>query len=298
VCGLGVWFDPRPSEEGVERTLRLHAPIRHRGPDDEGFLFVAADGTVARSSSGALPPGKRITLGMAFRRLGILDLRPEAAQPMGSADRATWLVFNGEIYNFRELRAELEAEGREFRSHGDTEVLLAAYERWGEGCFARLDGMWALAILDLPKRRLVVSRDRFGVKPLHWALCDGALLLASEAKQIVHAQGVRPTPNRPLVEMYLRGTRYPFVDETFFEGIHLMPPATWASWPLDDPPQTPVFHPYWALADHVAHPSRAVPYAEARDRVEETLTRAVASHMVADVEVGSCQRPRLAPVAL
>jgi asparagine synthase (glutamine-hydrolysing) len=287
VCGIGVWFDPRPSAEGVERVLRLHAPIRHRGPDDEGFLFLAGDGTVARVASPALAPRSPITVGMAFRRLEILDLRPEAAQPMGSPDGSAWLVFNGEIYNFRELRAELEAGGRRFRSHGDTEVLLAAYERWGEGCFARLEGMWALAILDLRKRRLVISRDRFGIKPLYWALRDGALLLASEAKQILQAQGGRPAPNRPLVEMYLRGTRYPFVEETFFDGIFPAPPAGWASWALDAPPAAPVFHPYWALADHVAHPARAIPYPEAVDRVEETLTRAVASHKVADVEVGS-----------
>jgi asparagine synthase (glutamine-hydrolysing) len=286
VCGLGVWFDPSAPDFAAERLVRLHAPIRHRGPDAEAFLFATKDGSVeVRERAEPLSRG-RVTLGMAFRRLRILDLRGEAMQPMGSPDGQTWLVFNGEIYNFRELKGTLAAEGRRFRTTGDTEVLLAAFEQWGEGAFERLEGMWAAVFLDLRRRRLVASRDRFGMKPLFWASRGGALLLASEVKQILASDGGRPAPNRPLVEMYLRGARLPCLEETFFEGIRAVPPGTWASWPLDVPPQAPVFTPYWTLAAAAAHPLR-LSYPEAVDRVEAALTKAVSSHSVADVPVGA-----------
>src|SRR5262249_2659669 len=131
-------------------------------------------------------------VGFAFRRLKICDLSTAADQPMGSSDGKTWIVFNGEIYNFLALRSELEAKGHVFRSHGDTEVILAAFEEWGEDCFARLDGMWAIVILDLRRNRLLVSRDRFGIKPLYWSIDEsGALLLASEIKQMAAASDGR-----------------------------------------------------------------------------------------------------------
>ena len=172
----------------------MHGVIRHRGPDGEGFLLCDDRGGVTHATTpGALNASTAAPcVGFAFRRLKICDLSTAADQPMGSADGKTWIVFNGEIYNFRELRRELQAKGHVFRSHGDTEVILAAFEEWGEACFARLDGMWAIVILDLRRNRLVVSRDRFGIKPLYWSIDDsGALLLASEIKQMVAAMDGR-----------------------------------------------------------------------------------------------------------
>jgi len=187
MCGLALILDPAATPALARRIRRMHAPIRHRGPDGEGFLGVRADGSAVRAGTADALDGGGFTLGMAFRRLRIQDLSEAAAQPMASPDGRRWIAFNGEVYNFGALRAELRARGREFRTTGDTEVLLAAYEAWGEHCFARLDGMWALAIADLDRGRLVLSRDRFGIKPLHWALSQGALLVASEAKQVVAA---------------------------------------------------------------------------------------------------------------
>src|SRR5262249_10794798 len=163
----------------------MHAVIRHRGPDGEGFLLLDAQGSVTRAQTPEqLHAAARPHVGIAFRRLKICDLSEAAAQPMGSADGRCWIAFNGEIYNFRELRDELAAKGRIFRTPGDTEVALAAYEEWGERSFARLEGMWAIVILDLRRNRLVVSRDRFGIKPVVWTIDDGgALLFASEIKQ-------------------------------------------------------------------------------------------------------------------
>ncbi|HEX6740015.1 MAG TPA: asparagine synthase (glutamine-hydrolyzing) [Vicinamibacteria bacterium] len=272
MCGISAVL----GAGGEARVLLslLHAGIRHRGPDGEGVV---------------LPEGAPVAL--AARRLKVKDLSDDAAQPMASPDGRVWLSFNGEIDNFRELRQELAALGRAFRSQGDTEVLLAAYETWGTDAFARLDGMWAAAIADLGRRRLVLSRDRFGIKPLYWALEGGVLLVGSEIRQILAARGRRPRAHAPLVAAHLRQERLPCLEETFFEGVQAVPPASWCAIPFDHdgPRPAPAFHRYWDLAAfRCADPERpALAYAEARQELECRLARAVDTQRVADVPVGS-----------
>jgi asparagine synthase (glutamine-hydrolysing) len=286
MCGISVLLDPNASPRLVSRLLAMHSVIRHRGPDGEGFLLADKHGMTTRSStSEQLNSATTPRIGFAFRRLKICDLSDAAAQPMGSVDGRIWVVFNGEIYNFRDLRSQLEAKGHVFRTRGDTEVVLAAYQEWGEHCFARLDGMWAIVILDLRHNRLLVSRDRFGIKPLLWMVDDGgALLFASEIKQLL-AAAPAPRANRPLIAMYLHGRRYPTLEETFFEGIRSVPPATWCAIDLDAA-EEPYFRPYWNLADFTAEHNELT-YDEAVDRVECVLARAVESHRYADVKVGA-----------
>jgi asparagine synthase (glutamine-hydrolysing) len=286
MCGISVLLDPAAGGGVRERLRRLHAPIRHRGPDGEGFLAVDRAGRPTRGESVDALPFAGTVLAAAFRRLRILDLSPAAAQPMSSPDGAHWILFNGEVYNYRPLRAELEARGRRFRSSGDTEVVLAAFEAWGEEAFARLDGMWALVVADLRRRRLLFSRDRFGIKPLYWALDGGALLLASEARQIVAARGERPRAHAPLVQRYLRGSRYPCFDESFFAGVQPVPAATWASVPLDGPPSAPRFERYWDLAAFAAPEKGARPYADALEHFRTLLQDAVATHLQSDARLG------------
>jgi asparagine synthase (glutamine-hydrolysing) len=288
MCGISVLLDTAGSPRVTSRLLAMHSVIRHRGPDGEGFLLLDAQGSVTRADQAdALRAVATPRMGFAFRRLKICDLSEAAAQPMGSADGRTWVCFNGEIYNFRELRAELEAKGRAFLTSGDTEVVLAAFEEWGERSFARLEGMWAIVILDLRRNRLVIARDRFGIKPVLWSIDDdGAMLFASEIKQILAAMSGRsPRSNRPLIAMFLRGQRYPTTEETFFERIRCVPPATWCEVDLTAPAQ-PRFQPYWSLADFTAA-HNALSYEEALARAEDLLTRAVASHRQADVKVGA-----------
>ena len=287
MCGISAIIDPTGSPGLISRLLAMHAVIHHRGPDGEGFLVVDDRGVPTRSET---PDRLRATakpgVGFAFRRLKICDLSEDAAQPMASADGQTWIAFNGEIYNFRDLRSELKAKGRVFRTTGDTEVALAAYEQWGVKCFDRLDGMWAIAILDLHRKRLVVSRDRFGIKPLFWKFENGkTLLLASEIKQLLAASPASLRSNRPLIAMYLRGQRYPMLEETFFEGIRAVPPATWCEIDLSTPAE-PQFQAYWNLADTTSDRNE-LSYEQAVECVEDALTRSVALQRQADVKVGA-----------
>lgn len=287
MCGISFIYDPTRQTTIVDRLDRMHACIRHRGPDGEGFLFLNDRGEVRRQNqleAGRRQEGTEIAVG--FRRLKICDLSPAADQPMASADGRIWLAFNGEIYNFRELRRRLEAKGLVFRTHGDTEVVVAAYEAWGVDCFAELEGMWAIVLIDLAEQKIVASRDRFGIKPLYWTIDGGSLYLASEIKQILAARQQSPAPNRPLIEMYLRGTRYPCLEETFFEGIQAIPPASWMEQRLGSAIETPSFRSYWNLSAFAAN-GNAPLYAEALERTDQLLSEAVESHAVADVRVGA-----------
>src|SRR5436309_5152729 len=165
MCGIAgiLRFDGQAADQRL--LAAMSDCLRHRGPDDAGWF---AGGPV----------------GLAFRRLAILDLTSAGHQPMRSPDGCATLIFNGEIYNFRELRAELAARGHTFRSETDSEVLLAAYAEWDVACLARLSGMWAFAIWDERRRRLFCARDRFGIKPLYYHLTAERLLFASEIKAL------------------------------------------------------------------------------------------------------------------
>src|SRR5918998_1401286 len=162
MCGLcGIVAFGRPAER--DNVARMSAELDHRGPDGDGAYDE---------------PG----VALGFRRLAIIDLSDAGMQPMASEDGAHRLVHNGEGYNYRELRAELEAKGHRFRSATDTEVILAAYREWGEACVERFNGMWAFALWDAERRRLFCSRDRFGVKPFYYRYAGGRFAFASEQK--------------------------------------------------------------------------------------------------------------------
>jgi asparagine synthase (glutamine-hydrolysing) len=286
VCGISAVVGAAESEEVPSLLERMHRPIAHRGPDGERFLLL--DGGRACLFDGADSLRGQASVGLAFRRLKILDLSDAAAQPMASPDGSLWIVFNGEIYNFLELRRELAGRGRCFETSGDTEVALAAFEAWGVDAFRRLEGMWAIVLLDLARRRLLASRDRFGIKPLHWCLDAGRLLLASEIKQILAARTEAPRARAAVVAKFLRGNRYPVLDESFFDGVFPVPPATWFEVSLDEPlASLPAFHKYWDLGAAVRATAPPASYGKAVEEFRGILTDAVRSHHVADVPIGS-----------
>jgi asparagine synthase (glutamine-hydrolysing) len=228
MCGFAGLVAARSGAVDPAQLARMGACIAHRGPDDDGSYV---DGRV----------------GLSFRRLAILDLSPAGHQPMQTEDGAATLVFNGEIYNFQELRAELEALGHRFRSRGDTEVLLRSYQQWGTRCVERFNGMWAFLIHDRARGVVFGSRDRFGIKPLYVADVPGGIGFASEIKALRAAgAGERPDWSR-VSEWLVSGTldTLPARGRTFYEGIRELPPATafevtldgrmreWTYWSLD-----------------------------------------------------------------
>jgi asparagine synthase (glutamine-hydrolysing) len=196
----------------------------HRGPDDFGYLLLRSRDGEFRLGQGdfeRLPAD--VCLG--HRRLSIIDLSPLGRQPMSNETNDVFLVFNGEIFNYLELRDELGAKGHSFRSQTDTEVVIHAYEEWGADCVTRFNGMWALAIWDQRKRELFCSRDRFGIKPFYYYLDKTVFVFASEIKGILPALDTRPSADFGVLGDYLIDGTLCRTENTFFKGILRLPPA-------------------------------------------------------------------------
>ena len=275
---------------------RATTALRHRGPDDEGYLLVATRtgrtvlcGGPATPAALGLPrlsalADERFDLALGFRRLAILDLSPAGHQPMPSPDRRHWLIFNGEIYNYLELRAELQALGHPFRTGSDTEVILAAYAAWGPACLNRFNGMWAFALWQEAGRELFLARDRFGVKPLYTATTpDGTFAFASEIKALAVAGVVAFQPDPLAVAAYVAQGRYPSASAgaTFWTGVRAVPAAHYA---LVSSPTWSVQR-YWDLPTAAGAASGE---AEATAAYRALFDDAVRLRLRADVAVGTC----------
>jgi asparagine synthase (glutamine-hydrolysing) len=288
MCGISaVVHFGKLGEKNIAHPLRImHRALAHRGPDGEGFLAIDGACRSQRVNSLDDPLWQESRLGLAFRRLKIRDLSDDAAQPMVSADGKLWIVFNGEIYNFAELRAELTRCGQVFRTVSDTEVILAAYRQWGYRCFERFNGMWAIIIADLLANRLTGSRDRLGIKPLFYTVDNGMLMLASEAKAIAAArsQGAEIEPYR--FQEFLLGLPPQSADLSFFRHVHPVPAGMWFSVDLQAKAAVaPQLQKFWNLADFTCEcdvPS----FESATDEFLNLLRSSVDYQRDADVEVG------------
>jgi asparagine synthase (glutamine-hydrolysing) len=225
--GIGVQVEPQ-----WIRTMT--DTLRHRGPDDEGYLalkfspqrafhLIGKDSKVPGQSIETFKQPVQFFLG--HRRLSILDPTPAGHQPMSNKDENIWLIYNGEIYNYVELRDTLGQMGYSFRTNTDTEVLLAAYEQWEENCLERLDGMWSFVIYDKRKNILFGSRDRFGVKPLYYYRDSGYFAFASEIKSLLTLPFIKKAINPGVVFDFLAFSGFNLVEESFFKGIFELAPA-------------------------------------------------------------------------
>jgi len=247
--------------------------IQHRGPDDQGMEVIPEVG-----------------LALGHRRLSIIDLSSLGHQPMRSECGRNWLVFNGEIYNFSEIRAELERAGRRFVSHSDTEVILAAYDEWGLEAVARFRGMFAFALWDGQQRRLHLCRDRFGVKPLYFSIFDGQLAFASEAKALLTLPEISRRVDPIALSDYLQ-FGYTSAPRSIFSSIRVVRPGAIVTFDTDI---SYVERLYWSLGDLFDARRNAALRTELRglretallDRMEEELGIAFAYRLVADVPVG------------
>ncbi|MHB1467662.1 MAG: asparagine synthase (glutamine-hydrolyzing) [Solirubrobacteraceae bacterium] len=293
ICGIVA-----PSSVSPDAVVRATRALAHRGPDDEGFLFVRRDGDGLAVDpfrgddsapdvdlphvAAARPAGCTVALG--HRRLAILDLSAAGHQPMCDPRGDLWLVFNGEIYNYRELRAELQRLGHSFRTTGDTEVVLSAYAQWGRACFQRFAGMWALAILDRREKSLTLSRDRFGIKPLYWTVTDGRLLFASEIKSLFASGLTRPVPHEEKVARYLITSELDVDEATFFAGVHQLPSASTAIIDLSARSLVPRAQAYWSLP----RPDGSMRAVDGPVAVRAAFERSLRQHLRSDAAVGTC----------
>src|ERR1700757_507451 len=275
MCGICGIVGVGSRERGEVLVRRMMAAIVHRGPDAEGILIA--------------PP---VVAGS--RRLSIIDL-PGGSQPVWNETETLAVVYNGEIYNFRELRKELEAAGHTFRTNSDTEVIVHAFETWKEKCVERLHGMFTFAIVEMPQgpggraTRVFIARDRMGIKPLYYAIVDGALFFASEVRALLASGAVPARLSADALSSYLL---FGSVSEpvTLVEGVFSLPPGHYLDVRAGEEEIRPILpKPYWNGAKERARENglgatstAATPAGRGRPLLEQ----AVASHLIADVPVG------------
>src|SRR5438552_2239000 len=199
MCGICGQFNFARNDPVEPETIRqMTESIRHRGPDDEGYFFAGP-------------------LGLGFRRLSIIDLAG-GHQPMSDVEETVWVIFNGEIYNFKELRADLEQHGHHFRTRSDTEVIIHGYEEWGAEVLNHLNGMFGLAIWDVKNHRLVVARDAMGIKLIYYRIANGQLTFGSEIRAVLASESSKQSVVPVALNRFIR-VRYTPSPLTIFEGI-------------------------------------------------------------------------------
>jgi len=268
MCGICGIFNLNGEPVSPINLRKMTDAIAHRGPDGEGFYIDSF-------------------IGLGHRRLAIIDLSPMGHQPMVSSDGQYAISYNGEVYNFQELRAELEALGCPFRSKTDTEVVLYAYAKWGPKCVERFNGMFAFAIWDKIRQELFLARDRYGIKPLYYTFIGNYFLFASEQKAII----THPVVNRELdLEALLEYFTFQniFTDKTFLKGIKLFPAGCWAKVPLglliSDSSALKVIR-YWDF--DFCEPEKPADEQEYVEELDRLFRQAVNRQLISDVELGA-----------
>jgi asparagine synthase (glutamine-hydrolysing) len=265
MCGIVGIFNLNGEPVSQVILRKMTSAIEHRGPDGEGFYIDSF-------------------VGLGHRRLAIIDLSPAGHQPMATEDGNYIIIYNGEVYNFQELRTELESLGHQFRSKTDTEVVLHAYVRWGEECVKRFNGMFAFAIWDKTRQELFLARDRYGIKPLYYIFTGPTLIFASEQKAIITHPAVRREIDlEGLIEYFT--FQNIFTDRTLLKGIKIFPPGCIAQIPLGRAVDRLNLTRYWDY--DFREPEHLVREEEYVEEIDRLFRQAVNRQLVSDVEVGS-----------
>jgi asparagine synthase (glutamine-hydrolysing) len=260
MCGITGIITKNRSPIDRQRIETMTRALAHRGPDGEGFLL-------------------RENIALGHRRLSIIDLE-FGKQPMSNEDGSAWITYNGELYNYRELKKELQADGHLFRTNSDTEVIIHAYEQWGEECIRRFRGMFAFAMADFTARKIFLSRDQFGIKPLYYRVDDGYFAFASEIEALRLAGGSPLSGDLDALDLYLRYQYIP-APQTIFRNVFKLAPAHFMVITFDGIIEK--HERYWT-------PIFKEPLVESREetieRVNERITESVRAHLVSDVPFG------------
>jgi len=298
MCGIAGLIDcDHPIDASIGK--RMADLVSYRGPDDEGFAWwgqlLNADALPADKTVGFPDSNENVSNGaaarggvfLAHRRLSIIDLSPAGHQPMVSTDGRFWIVFNGEVYNYRELRPELEREGYRFRSNCDTEVILAAYACWGAECLHRFNGMWGLSIYDSQKQVLFAARDRFGVKPFYYAVDGNRFGFASEIKQLRAAGFGSGRADRLRVARFIVHQKIDSDRETLFEGVQQLLPGEALAWDIRQGTNAIRTYQYYS-ASHSRDMQADGRLDEYREEFRHLLDDSVRLRLRSDVPVGTC----------
>jgi asparagine synthase (glutamine-hydrolysing) len=264
MCGIAGIFNLTGEPVSPVILRKMTDAIAHRGPDSEGFYTDSF-------------------VGLGNRRLAIIDLSPGGHQPMMTPDGQYVLVYNGELYNFQELRIELEALGYGFRSRSDTEVVLTAYVAWGERCVERFNGMFAFALWDKKRQVLFLARDRFGVKPLYYTQQGTVFLFGSEIKTMLAHPAYQTRLDQEALLEYFTFQNF-FTDRTLFADVRLLPAGCTLSVALGAR-QHPPPHRYWDF--HFVEPTEAHDEQEYVEELDRLFRQAVNRQLISDVDVGS-----------
>ncbi len=264
MCGIAGLVVGREMPEMRERLEVMTDVLTHRGPDDRG-LYLS-------------PTGRRLRVGLGHRRLSIIDLGG-GHQPMANETDDVWITYNGEIYNHQTLRTTLEAQGHRYRTQSDTETIVHAYEQYGVACVHQLRGMWAFAIWDETRQRLFVARDRLGIKPLYYAVHDGAFYFASEIKSLLASRLMTPEVNHEVLPEFLT-FGYTCGEATLFRGIRKLMPGHWLTWDGD----TVEVQAYWDWQFDESQPYRED--AAYQVQFEALLDESVRLRLMSDVPLG------------
>jgi asparagine synthase (glutamine-hydrolysing) len=262
MCGIcGVFNMERGEDVSPAVLASMNAELSHRGPDDCGIYL---DGCI----------------GLGHRRLSVIDLT-NGKQPLGNTDRTVWITYNGEIYNYRELRRELSARGRQFNTNCDTEVIVQAYEEYGPACVSKFNGMFAFALWDSNKQALFLARDRLGIKPLYYGIYGSSFVFASEIKAILRHPAAKAEVEISAIPEYLLCTSL-LESKTMFRNIHSVPPGS----TLTVENGTLKRHRYWGIErNSIAH--RGDSFDDCCEGVRGLLDSAVKMEMVSDVPLGT-----------
>ncbi|MBW1711781.1 MAG: asparagine synthase (glutamine-hydrolyzing), partial [Deltaproteobacteria bacterium] len=284
MCGLGGWLTWSGQEPEAALLQEMMGLVQHRGPDGQSVLFCSLQDSGQPQASPA--PDSRWPVALGHRRLAIVDLSQSGVQPMTNEDGRLWLVFNGEIYNFVELRQELLGLGHVFKSRADSEVILHAYESWGLDMLSKFNGMFALALWDSRHKRLVLARDRLGIKPLYFNLTPAGLFFGSELKQFLALPGLQPALNLALVRDFLVHGALDHAQGSLLAGIDQIAPGSWLTVDLAGRVKTEAYHPW-------PEPAPAQDFSPSERRAAAAkllalLDEAVGLRLRADVPVGSC----------
>lgn len=264
MCGIVGIIEKKAHPVDAEILKAMTESLAHRGPDGDGVFCTE-------------------NVGLGHRRLSIIDLSEVASQPMKSSDGRFVITYNGEIYNYRELRAELIKLGHQFGSQSDTEVLLHSFMEWREDCFAKLNGMFALAVFDAKERRVYLARDRYGIKPLYYFAQNGIFLFASEIKAFLKHPAFRAEPDKRALLEYFTFQNI-FTDRTWFSGVKLFPAGTVLQISTEYN-QEKSWRRYWDY--HFTEPSQIRSEEDYLSELDSLFAQAIKRQLVGDVEVGA-----------